>query len=166
MKIVADTFNVQYTLETLLQSGVIPIINENDTIVTEELTFGDNDMLSAFVSVKMSVRLLIILSDVGGLYTSCPADDADARLLAAVPRITEEIERLATGSRSGIGRGGMRSKVEAAKHATRFGVATVIANGKQDDILDRIASGDFPGTLFCRANRVEIGLARERVGSL
>ncbi|MBI5155559.1 glutamate 5-kinase [Candidatus Poribacteria bacterium] len=140
--------NAKSTLEALVGMGAIPVINENDTVVTEELTFGDNDMLSAIMAAKLGADLLVILTDIDGLFTSPPAQDAAARLIEVVPKVTTEIERLGGGSGSRLGRGGMATKVLAARHATRFGITTVIGNGRREGLLDEIRRGDFRGTLF------------------
>ncbi|MGF1573662.1 MAG: glutamate 5-kinase [Sumerlaeia bacterium] len=140
--------NAQHTLEKLVQLGVVPIVNENDSVATEELSFGDNDMLSAFVATKVGAQLLVILSDIEGLFTGNPRNDPDARFIPVVDEVTEEIEALAQGRGSAVGRGGMATKIGAAKHAKTFGVATIMANGAAEGILERIAVGKFRGTLF------------------
>jgi glutamate 5-kinase len=145
--------NAWHTVEALLGLGTIPVINENDTTATEELTFGDNDLLSAYIAAKAAASLLLILSDIEGLFTANPALDPMARLVEVVPRVTAEIERLGSGSISGVGRGGMTSKLLAARHAARFGVATVIAGGKRDGIIPEVFSGSFRGTLFLAERR-------------
>ena len=140
--------NAQYTLETLLTMGAVPVINENDTLATEELSFGDNDMLSAIIAVKISAELLVILTDIDGLFDAHPTKDANAKLIPVVDKVTPQIMSLATGPGSGVGKGGMVTKVEAARHATRFGIPTVIANGRAENIITGVLAGDFRGTLF------------------
>jgi glutamate 5-kinase len=148
------------TLTKLLELGVLPIINENDTVATDELesteasphmrvSFGDNDKLSALVASKIEADLLVILTDVDGLYTAEPTSK-NARLIPLVTDITQEIEDLARGTAaaSKVGRGGIRTKIEAARIATRSGCATVIAGGKLPDIIKRVFDGEEVGTLF------------------
>lgn len=139
--------NASYTLETLLDFRAVPVINENDTVATEELTFGDNDLLSAFAASAVRADLLVLLTDTDGLFSAHP-DTPGAALVPVVDRVTEETERLATGPGSKLGRGGMLSKINAARHAASFGVTTVIANGRVDGIVGAIATGRFRGTLF------------------
>jgi glutamate 5-kinase len=148
------------TLGKLLELGVLPIINENDTVATAELesnessphmrvNFGDNDKLSALVASKTEADLLVILTDVAGLYTAEPTSK-DAQLIPLVADITPEIDELARGASpsSKVGRGGIRTKIEAARIAARSGCATVIAGGKLPSIIPRIFAGEEVGTLF------------------
>ncbi|MEW6735878.1 MAG: glutamate 5-kinase [Acidobacteriota bacterium] len=149
--------NLQATLGKLLELGSVPIINENDTVSTIELettveqgrepVFGDNDRLSALVMSKVDANLLVILSDVDGLYTANPIKNSKAQLIATVPEITPEIEQYADGA-GGRGRGGMKTKLTAARIATSAGGYAIIANGRQPNILDRIFTGEEVGTLF------------------
>lgn len=153
--------NARFTLETALALGAVPVINENDSVTTEELTFGDNDLLSAIIAVKLNAELLVILTDIDGLYTGNPRKDPDARLIEVIERVTPEIEALAQGPGSIVGRGGMITKVSAARHAARFGITAVIANGRDDEMMSRIAAGDFRGTLFLpSAHKMGRGKAR------
>lgn len=151
--------NLRDTILKLLEMGVVPIINENDTVSTLELertvtaeqgkipVFGDNDKLSALVMSKIFADMLIILSDVDGLYTSNPTKDKDATLIPVVPKITPEIEAIAEGA--GLrGRGGMKTKIEAARIAINSGGLAVIVNGKALGILDRVLAGEAVGTVF------------------
>ncbi len=152
--------NLRSTITRLLDLGVIPIINENDTVSTAELeavgagspvkiNFGDNDKLSALVASKIEADLLIILTDVEGLYTAAPGGATDAQLIRVVEEVTAEIEALAAEGRAGrVGRGGMKTKLEAARIATRSGCAVIIAGGKIDNVINRIFSGESLGTLF------------------
>lgn len=148
------------TLGKLLELGVLPVINENDTVATAELesneasphvrvNFGDNDKLSALVASKIEADLLVILTDVDGLYTAEPTSK-DARLIPLVADITPAIEDLARGAvlSSKVGRGGIHTKIEAARIAARSGCATVIAGGKLPNIITRIFAGEEVGTLF------------------
>lgn len=140
--------NARNTLLTLLGYGVIPVINENDTVSVEEIQFGDNDMLASMVAHLIDAQLLIILSDVDGFYTKDPKKVPKAEMLRVVSEITPEIERLAGEGTTAEGTGGMFSKVQAAKQAATYGVATLIVNGQQDRILTRLFEGEDLGTLF------------------
>ncbi|MGQ9630912.1 MAG: glutamate 5-kinase [bacterium] len=140
--------NARNTLLTLLDMGVIPVINENDTVATEELKVGDNDTLSALVASAVDADLLIILSDVDGLFTGNPHGDREARLLREVHRITSEIEELAGGSETIYGTGGMVTKIKAAKIATSSGAFCSIANGRLKDVIIDIVEGKLVGTRF------------------
>ena len=133
--------NARATMEVLLDRGVLPIVNENDSVATEEIRYGDNDRLSARVAQMIRSDLLILLSDVDGLYTADPARDPEARHLASV-RAIDEVEGFAGGAgAAGVGSGGMRTKVAAARIAQSFGCATIIASGKVDHPLAALASG-------------------------
>lgn len=133
--------NARATLRTLLGFGAVPVINENDTVATTEIRFGDNDRLAARVASMMEADRLILLSDVDGLYTSDPTHNPDARHIADVAAVTAQIESMATDSTSGFGRGGMRSKLMAAKIATAAGCDVVVANGRIDHPLKRLSEG-------------------------
>jgi len=146
--------NLRHTLTTLLDMGVIPIINENDTVSTSELeitdrsrSFGDNDKLSALVMSKLEATLLVLLSDVDGLFTDNPRENPDAEFIPRVQEITSDIEALA-GRKSGRGRGGMETKLQAARIAINSGGMAIIANGLKPQILNRVLSGQEEGTLF------------------
>ncbi len=143
--------NARNTLMTLLDYGIIPIINENDTVVVDEIRFGDNDNLSAMVTNLLEANLLVILSDVDGLYDSDPRDNPEARLIHEVPRISAEIEAVAGDSGSDIGTGGMTTKIRAAKRASLYGVGTVIINGRKPGLLPRLLDGEDLGTYFLPA---------------
>ncbi|MDO8490425.1 MAG: glutamate 5-kinase [Dehalococcoidia bacterium] len=143
--------NARNTLMALLELRVIPVINENDVVAVEEIegaTFGDNDSLSALVANLVDADLLVILSDIDGLYTADPNQDPKAELISRVERVDASIQRLAGASVSGRGTGGMITKVEAAKLATAFGVPVVIARGSEPDVLRRVAEGEILGTYF------------------
>lgn len=140
--------NLSNTLERLLQLGAIPIINENDPIAIEEYSLGDNDTLAALVAQCIRADLVILLSDIDGLYTADPHSNPDARLIPVVEEITPEIEQLAGGAGSSLGTGGMLTKVVAAKRATRAGVDMIIANGARADVLYDILEGKPVGTRF------------------
>jgi len=140
--------NARNTLLTLLEFGVIPVINENDTVVVQEIKFGDNDNLSALVTNLVNADLLVILSDIDGLYDRDPRAHKNARLIPFVDRITEEMEQKATGTLSPFSIGGMVTKLQAARKAALFGVPTILANGMAEGLLERILRGEEVGTLF------------------
>ena len=146
--------NLRHTLTTLLDMDVIPIINENDTVSTSELeitdrnrSFGDNDKLSALVMSKLEATLLVLLSDVDGLFTDNPRENPDAEFIPQVEEVTPEIEALA-GRKSGRGRGGMATKLQAARIAMNSAGMAVIANGLKPHIIHHVLSGEEEGTLF------------------
>lgn len=140
--------NSRNTLLTLLNMGVIPIINENDAVAVDELKIGDNDTLSAMVASIVDADVLIILSDVEGVYTANPQSDATASLIQEIGDITPEIEQLAGGPGSMRGTGGMYTKIQAAKIAVNSGVVMVIASGMHDGVVREVLSGANIGTLF------------------
>lgn len=142
--------NSRRTLLTLLDLGVVPIINENDAVVIDELKIGDNDTLAAMVASIVDADLLIILSDIDGMYDKNPQTHLDAKLLPIIPRITSEIEAAAGGAGSVGGTGGMATKIQAGKIATSTGIPMVIAQGSAERILNRILLGEEEntGTLF------------------
>jgi glutamate 5-kinase len=146
--------NARHTLLELLRIGVVPIVNENDTVATEEIRFGDNDNLSATVVNLVGADLLVILTDVEGLFQSPPKQGSRPRIFDVVERVTPEIERAAGGSTSAFGRGGMITKLEAAQAAARCGSATVLCNGRKRDVLLQVAAGESVGTLFTTGNRL------------
>ena len=146
--------NVRNTFEGLVSLGVVPIINENDVVDVREIredVFGDNDNLSAVVATVVHADLLIILTDIDGLYTADPRKDSGATLIPRVERIDAAIEGLAGGTGSVRGRGGMMTKIQAAKTATAAGVPVVIANGHEKDVLTRVVRGEAAGTFFAAA---------------
>ncbi|BGE84006.1 MULTISPECIES: glutamate 5-kinase [Methylosinus] len=128
-------------LNRLLALRAVPVINENDTVATAEIRYGDNDRLAARVATMASADLLVLLSDVDGLYTAPPASDPSAKLIEVIPRVTAEVEAMAGGAASLYSRGGMRTKIEAAKIATTGGAHMVIADGRVEAPLSRIAAG-------------------------
>ncbi|MBM3949184.1 MAG: glutamate 5-kinase [SAR202 cluster bacterium] len=143
--------NVRNTLLKLMELGVIPIVNENDVVAVDELggqVFGDNDTLSALVANLVDADLLVLLGQVEGLYTADPNVDATARLVPRVEQVGAEVEAMGGASRDGLGRGGMATKLEAAKVATSSGTGVVIANGLTPDVLVRLADGEPLGTYF------------------
>lgn len=150
----ARYLNARSTLFTLLALGVVPVINENDTVVTDEIKFGDNDTLGALVTNLVEADVLVILTDQAGLYSADPRRDPSASLLASVVAGDPALEAMAGGTGSQIARGGMLTKVLAAKRAARSGANTVIASGREPDVLIRLARGESIGTSFAAATAV------------
>jgi glutamate 5-kinase len=140
--------NSKNTLLTLLSYGVVPVVNENDTVATDEIKFGDNDNLASLVAILVEAERLLILSDVDGLYEEDPRINADAALMRTVDKITPAIEKLAGGAGSSVGTGGMYSKVLAAKKAVSHGIAVNVINGKKKGLLVLVMKGRQYGTLF------------------
>jgi glutamate 5-kinase len=140
--------NARHTLAALLEFGVIPIINENDTVAVDEIRFGDNDNLAALVAHLIDADVLVILSDVAGLYTEDPRTHADAALIPLVTDITKDIERLAGATRSFEGTGGMATKIQAAKKVSEYGGATLIMSGEQAGLLPSVFDGAEAGTFI------------------
>ncbi len=148
--------NARNTLQTLLDYGVIPIINENDTVSVDEIKFGDNDNLSGMVAHLADADLLVILSDIDGLYTADPKLDSSAELIPVVEKITTEVERVAGDAQTAVGTGGMRSKIMTAKKVGAIGIPMVIVNGKKNGALLAFFDGRDVGTLFLpRPDKVE-----------
>ena len=145
--------NFQNTITRLLELGALPIVNENDTVVTDEISLGDNDTLGAVVAVSTGADLLVLLSDIDGLYTADPHRDPTAQLIRRVEEITPEIEALAGGKGSALGTGGMMTKLAAARMATGAGTDMIIANGERPEILYDIAEGRPVGTRFIAKER-------------
>lgn len=140
--------NARNTLRALLRFGVLPIINENDTVAVDEIKLGDNDNLSALVAGLIDFELLVMLTDTDGLYTANPRLDPEARLLSSVDEITPDIEQLAGAAGSRLGTGGMVSKLHAVRVATHSGITAVIARATEDNVLRRVLSGEEIGTVF------------------
>ncbi|VAW43816.1 Glutamate 5-kinase / RNA-binding C-terminal domain PUA [hydrothermal vent metagenome] len=140
--------NVKSTIQTLLKYGVVPIINENDTVVTDEICFGDNDTLAALTANLISADVLVILTDQKGLYTDNPRENPDASLIDEVHVSSRDIESMASSEGGRLGKGGMYTKVMAAKRAARSGTATLIASGNEDNILPKLFNGEVFGTLL------------------
>jgi len=144
--------NARKGLLALLARGVVPIVNENDMVAVDEIRLGDNDLLSAHVAVLVQADALILLTDVDGLHTGRPGSDAGARRLDIVEAVTPEVKRMAgRASGSGVGSGGMQTKVQAAEQVTRAGHAVLIARGTEERILLRAVGGEAVGTLFLPA---------------
>jgi glutamate 5-kinase len=144
----ARYLNVRNTIRTLFEYGALPIINENDTVAVAEIKFGDNDHLAAMVTNLLRAPLLVLLTNVDGLYSDDPRTNSDAKLVATVPNIDRSVTELAANTKSALGTGGMKSKLRAARLATAAGESVVMANGSLDGILDRVFAGEPVGTLF------------------
>jgi len=145
--------NARHTLQTLLEWGIIPIVNENDTVVVDEIKFGDNDNLSALIAQLIEADLLVALTDMDGLYDSDPRENQDAKIIPIVRRIDREVEGFAGERPGGLGTGGMLSKLMAAKKVTSAGVPMIIGNGRNRYVLKQIFDGEEVGTLFLPAER-------------
>ena len=145
--------NAVNTLETLIRMGVIPIVNENDTVSTEEVSIGDNDTLSAIVGRLVKADLLFLLSDIDGLYDQPPKDHPQAHLIPVVHAITPQIEQMAGGSGSDRGTGGMVTKLSAAKIALESGFAMSLINGDRPESMYQVLKGDPVGTLFIQEGK-------------
>jgi len=147
--------NARHTLMKLFELGVVPIVNENDTVATEEIRFGDNDNLSATVVDLVGADLLVLLTDVDGLFAEPPvAGRPKPPLIDVVEKVDASVRAAAQGSSHAFGRGGMTTKLEAAQVAARGGAATVVCNGRTKDVLTRVAAGESLGTLFRAGNRL------------
>lgn len=140
--------NGRNTLNTLLEWGVVPIINENDTVMVEEIKFGDNDNLAAMIALLMDADVLVNLTDIDGLYTRDPRVHTDAELVATVDTISRDTETIASAIPGSLGTGGMLSKIRAARKVTAAGIPMVIAKGSRSDILLRLFDGEPQGTYF------------------
>ena len=140
--------NVKSTIQTLLEYNVLPIINENDTVVTDEICFGDNDTLAALTANLISADVLVILTDQNGLYNDNPRENPDAEMIAEAHVSRSDIEAMASSEGGALGKGGMYTKVMAAKRAARSGTATLIASGREPDVLVKLYEGQSYGTLL------------------
>ncbi len=149
----ARYLNAKNTFSALLEKGVVPVINENDTVAVEEIKLGDNDNLSSLVANLIEADLLIILSDIDGLFSDDPTKNHNAELIPIVEKITPQLEKLAKSSKTELSTGGMITKIQAAKRCVSAGIAMIIANGKNPKALEEIFSGDFRGTLFLPAEK-------------
>lgn len=144
-----NRYNAHNTFSELLRLGAIPVVNENDTVATYEIEIGDNDTLSAIVAALVDADLLILLSDIDGLYTDDPRKNPDAQFIPQVDELTDELMGMGKESTgSGVGTGGMNTKMIAAKIATKSGMDMVIANSRDINVIHQIASGEEVGTLF------------------
>lgn len=142
--------NFKKTMDKLLEFKALPIINENDTVATDEIKVGDNDTLSAIVAININAELLILLSDIDGLFTADPHKNPDAKLITVVSEISDDIIALGGKAGSALGTGGMRTKLKAAQICTENGCDMVIANGNDPDVLYDIVEGKAVGTRFIK----------------
>ncbi len=147
--------NIRNTFHALLNFGVIPIVNENDTVATEEIRFGDNDTLAARVAGLVGADLLLMLSDIDGLYDQDPRKTSKAKLLDRVTEITQELEQVAGGAGTKVGTGGMATKLAAAKMAMHFGLPMVLARASANEVILRIMLGEALGTVFWPITRMD-----------
>jgi glutamate 5-kinase len=159
----ARYLNAKNTFSVLLKQGVIPIINENDTVAVEEIKLGDNDNLSAMVANLIDADLLIILSDIDGLFSDDPLKNHEAQLIPVIEKITPQIEKLAKSSKTELSTGGMITKIQAAKRCVSSGIALIIANGTNPNILEQIFAGTFRGTLFLPSDNT-LNLRKKWIG--
>ena len=136
-----STLNIRNTLFTLIDEGVIPIINENDSVCTKEFSIGDNDHLAASTAKLWSADLLIIMSDVDGVYNASPKDNSDAKLIEEVTDIKALSDSIVTGGKSSFGTGGMDSKIDAARAVGEYGIPMILVNGKRQDVIGDVAAG-------------------------
>lgn len=150
--------NARRALSVLLSEGIVPVINENDTVSVEEIKFGDNDTLAGLIVSVVDADALVMLSDVDGLYSGNPNKDPRAKLLTTVEHVTPEIEAMATGAGSKVGTGGMITKVQAAKGTSARGVPTVIASGRRRSVILDVARGEEIGTYFAPQEESRRGL--------
>ncbi|MFC6872303.1 glutamate 5-kinase [Halobellus marinus] len=143
--------NFKNTIETLLGWGVVPIVNENDAVATEEIRIGDNDMISSSIAIGVDADLLVTLTDVGGVYTGNPKENPDAELIEAVGRNYDEVEAIVEESASGSF-GGIRTKVQGARTVSEHGIPAVIARSTEEDVLEKVATERPVGTIFTPIN--------------
>lgn len=151
--------NAKNTFEELFKLDAIPVVNENDTVSTYEIQFGDNDRLSALVSAMIGADLLILLSDIDGLFTDDPNKNPDAKFIELVPQIDDNFKKMAKGSASEVGTGGMAAKIAAAAIATDAGADMVIANSEDLDVITKIIDGENVGTLFLAHKSADFNLS-------
>ncbi len=140
--------HIKENIEKLISMKIVPVINENDSVVVDEIKFGDNDTLAAMFSGLYNADLLILLTDIDGFYNANPKINKDAKLIESIKKIDANIKKLAEATPSKLGSGGMLSKIEAVDRATRLGIPVIIANGKKKDIVLKILNGEFFGTFF------------------
>ena len=157
--------NARHTLNTLFELGVVPVVNENDTVATEELRFGDNDRLAAAIATVLDADLVVLLSDIDALYDKDPRKDPTARPIDEVPAVDERVRRSAGDAGSGVGTGGMRSKVLSAEIAVKAGIPLIIARGDDPSLIPRIIAGERIGTVFL-ADPHRVGSRRHWIGFL
>ena len=147
--------NLVNAFEKLFEYGAIPVVNENDSVATEEIVYGDNDSLSAIVAKLVGADKLVILSDIDGLFDANPNENPDARLIPVVDKITSEVEALCGGAGTDRGTGGMITKIHAAKIAGEAGIPTVVMNGSMPEDIYRLVDGHQIGTLFCAPKKTD-----------
>lgn len=155
------TLNIRNTMFTLVDENVIPIINENDSVAFDEIRIGDNDNLSALTARLWSADLLILFSDIDGVYTDNPKTNPNAKLVAVVPNVAQLRKEIKIGATNSFGTGGIETKLQAAEVTTSYGIPLVLANGSHPDVLTSLANGTAKGTLFTAD---EGGLYRELTG--
>ena len=143
------SLNIRNTLFTLVDEGVVPIINENDSVAIEEFSIGDNDNLSALTSILWSADLLILFSDIDGVYTDNPKTNPNAKLIENVENIAELRKNITIGATNAFGTGGIETKIQAAEKVTPYGIPLLLANGSAENILENLATGNAKGTIFC-----------------
>jgi len=142
------SLNIRNTLFTLVDEGVIPIINENDSVSIEEFSIGDNDNLSALTAILWSADLLVLLSDIDGVYTDNPKTNPDAQIITSVPDVQELRKQIRIGDTNSFGTGGIETKLQAAEKTAEFGIPTILTNGSKKDIITCLADGSAQATLF------------------
>ncbi len=142
------SLNIRNTLFTLVDEGVVPIINENDSVSTDEFSIGDNDNLSALTAILWSADLLILFSDIDGIFTDNPKTNKDANLIESVDSIPELRKSIKIGEANSFGTGGIETKIQAAEKTTVYGIPMLLANGSKENILDKLCDGSAKGTLF------------------
>ena len=152
--------NARSVLLKLITLGIVPVVNENDTVVTDEIRFGDNDTLAALVANLIDADLLVILTDQEGMFDSDPRQNSSAKLLTAVDAFDSSLDDMAGDSKGVLGRGGMATKLRAARLAARSGTATIIASGREESVLNKIHQGDSIGTLLM-ANQEPLGARKQ-----
>ncbi len=142
------SLNIRNTLFTLVDEGVVPVINENDSVSIEEFSIGDNDNLSALTAILWSADLLVLFSDIDGVYTDNPKTNPDAKIIESVESIEDLRKEIKIGSTNSFGTGGIETKLQAAQKASNFGIPTILANGGKKDIITHLADGSEKATLF------------------
>ena len=142
------SLNIRNTLFTLVDQGVIPIINENDSVSFDEIKIGDNDNLSALTAILWSADLLILFSDIDGIYSDNPKTNPDAKLIETVESIPELRKSITIGSANEFGTGGIETKIQAAEKTTVYGIPLLLANGSHENVLENLAAGNENGTVF------------------
>lgn len=142
------SLNIRNTLFTLVDEGVVPIINENDSVSFDEIKIGDNDNLSALTAILWSADLLVLFSDIDGIYTDNPKTNPDAKLIETVNSISNLRKEITIGETNAFGTGGIETKIQAAEKTTVYGIPMLLANGSKDNILENLVTGDALGTLF------------------